>query len=554
MPGLISRWRSQCVLVQRLSAVLKFFRKHLLSGKSTVRQYPRLPPPINQPRRPISFVVVRFSDEYLHNILQSECIKNPINELITVDNTSNLYYDNLTEAMAVGISQARHELIAVVHEDVVLPDGWQSWFEASLEALEMHDPNWGVLSSVGWTDDNKVFGHWSDLPYGYVNSFAGKKFQKIARLDEQILIFNRARPIELDHNLPGIHHVGRDIFVIAQQQGMKTYAIDAPTVHKYADQDGNIINTNNDSLKLTERKTFAYEADRACCNEYIVHKWPQLKIPDYKKPQLMLPDMDDTLRNRLNEPIILLVRGGSGSRLLSSLCQESGVFLGNRLNGAGDSLEMVLPVYQGILEKYRAKARWQKQQIVPRLRAAAANMLIHSGHNTGLWGFKLPESILLLPELCTAFPKARFLHMVRDPLATCLRRSHMTARLDNCIGRISLPLAYDYIGRPRKKILADSTALHMAYTTIHQLEIVASQLSDMGFNYYMQIRFEDLIENPTDCCEEVSKWLNVARKKNRLETFVDWERILNPKVVYPSNIEEKVENVLYSIRMKYKYI
>ena len=63
------------------------------------REYPRLSPPVDSPQKPISFVVVRFSNEYLHNILKSECLTNPINELVTVDNASNLYYDNLVEAM-----------------------------------------------------------------------------------------------------------------------------------------------------------------------------------------------------------------------------------------------------------------------------------------------------------------------------------------------------------------------------------------------------------------------------------------------------------------------
>ncbi len=519
--------------------------------KLAVRNYPQLPPPVNQPKKPISFVVVRFSDDYLHNILKSECLKNPINELITVDNTGNLYYDNLTEAMAAGILQARHELIAVVHEDVVLPEGWQAWFEASLEALERHDPNWGVLGSVGWTDGNKIFGHWSD-PGGYVNSFSDERFRTVDRLDEQILIFNRARPIKLDCDLPGIHHIGRDIPLTARQRGMRAYAINAPTIHKYADQDGNIIYSRKDSPKLVHRETLTYKAESACCNEYIKHKWPRLQFR-YKPPELMLPDMDDTIRHHLDAPVILLGRGGGGSRLLSTLCQDIGLFLGNALNGTGDSLEMVLPIYQSIIEKYRGKAGWQKQQIVPRLRAAAAVMLIKRKQTTGLWGIKLPESILLLPEIRIAFPQARFLHMIRDPVTTCLRRTHMTARLDNSIGRISLPLAYDYIKRPRNMILEDSPALHMAYTTIHQLEIISSQLAEISLNRQMQIRFEDIIETPTACVERVSSWLGVTRAKSTLEGVVDPERI-QKKIIYPPDIAEKVETVLYSLRMGYGYI
>ncbi len=525
--------------------LLRFFNK-------APRKYPQLPAPTTQPQKPISFIVVRFSNDYLHNILKSECLKNPVNELLTVDNTHNLYHDNLSTAMAEGISKARHELIAVVHEDVLLPDGWQSWFDIALEALEMVDPNWGVLGSVGWTNDNQMIGHWSD-PHRYVNTFSDKRFRRADRLDEQILIFNRDRTIDLDRDLPGFHHIGRDIPLLARQRGMRAYAINAPTIHKYADQNGNIIHSRKDSPKLVHRETLTYKAERACCNEYIMHKWPQLQIQDYEPPELM-PDRDDALLHQLDKPVILLARGGGGSRLLSTLGQDIGLFLGNELSDTGDSLEMVLPIYQGIIEKHRCKADWQRQQIVPRLRTAAANMLLKKRHTTKLWGFKLPESVLLLPEIRTAFPQARFLHMVRDPVTTCLRRTHMTARLDNSIGRISLPLAYDYIMRPRKMILEDSPAMHMAYTTIHQLEFVADQLAEISSNCQMQIRFEDIIPRPADCVEQVSNWLGSTRKKRTLERIIDPKRIQKPKMIYSPDVAEKAKNVLYSLRVNYGYI
>ena len=522
-------------------------------NESATREYPQLPPPLNQPKKPISFVVVRYSDDYLHNILNSECIQNPLNELITIDNTANLFYDTLSEAMAEGISKARHELIAVVHEDVVLPDGWQPWFEVALEALERHDPYWAVLGAVGWTAENKIFGHWSDA-HGYVNSFSGDRFHPVVRIDEQILIFNRARIIQLDLDIPSFHHIGRDVPLTARQQGMRAYVVDAPTIHKYADQDGNLIYTRKDSPKLVERETLTYLADRACCNEYIIRKWPELYIRDYTPPAIALPDMDDALRRTLDEPIVLLARGGGGSRLLGTLCQDLGLFLGNELGGAVDSREMVLPIYQGIFEKYSCKAGWQRQQTVPRLRTAAAKMLVQRKRTTGLWGFKLPESLLLLPEIGFAFPKARFLQMVRDPLATSLRRTHMTARLDNQIGRVSLPLAYDYLGRPRQQILEDSPALHMAYTTIHQLKLLTHQLADIPIDRRMLIRFEDVLERPTACVEQVGRWLGLARQKNTLEGAIDLDRIQKPKVVYTPDVEEQAKSILQAVRNDYGYL
>ena len=140
------------------------------------RTYPIIAPSSQTPSRPISFVVVRFSDEYLHNILKSGCVHDPINELIEVDNTSNLFFDKLSRAIAHGVARARHDLIVVVHEDVLLPDGWQAQFEQSLAALEKCDRNWGMLGSVGWNEPTPELGHWGD-PHQCKNTFADRLYE-----------------------------------------------------------------------------------------------------------------------------------------------------------------------------------------------------------------------------------------------------------------------------------------------------------------------------------------------------------------------------------------
>src|SRR5262245_49896161 len=129
----------------------------------------------NKPTRPLSFVVVIFSNEYFHNILRSDCVRDPFNQLIIIDNTANLYYHTLSEAINAGLAQARHELIIVVHEDVYLPTGWQACFESSLRTLEQFDPHWGVLGTVGWTEEGKLVGHFRD-PRGARNTFEQGKF------------------------------------------------------------------------------------------------------------------------------------------------------------------------------------------------------------------------------------------------------------------------------------------------------------------------------------------------------------------------------------------
>jgi hypothetical protein len=51
-----------------------------------------------------------------------------------------------------------------------------------------------------------------------------------------------------------------------------------------------------------------------------------------------------------SEPVILLGRGGSGTRLLAQLALSTGMFVGNKLNTSHDSVEWVETVYDLAIE------------------------------------------------------------------------------------------------------------------------------------------------------------------------------------------------------------
>lgn len=510
------------------------------------RQYPRLPKPSRPATRPISFVVVRFSNEFEFNFKRSPDVHNPLNQVVVVDNTANLYFNSLVGAIGDGLRRARHDLIAVIHEDVLLPEYWQPHFEGSLSRLEAHDPDWGMVGSVGWDASNNLVGHWSD-PHGYGERLPDVHgFGEVFRLDEQLLVFHRARLPELDADIPGIHHLGHHLAMQLRVRELKTYAIDAPTIHKYADGSGRLIKTIADSGKIMDRRSLTYLADRACCNEYMKHLWPNATIEDYREPILKWPVTQDKER-QLEEPIVLVSRGGSGSRLLSAMVLDAGIHLVGTLNVSGDTMDMVLPVYQGLVEKYQCKAEWQKAQTVPRIRAAAARVIAELPPHQP-WGFKLPETLLLLPEIISAFPRARFVHLLRDPIATCLRRTHQSARLDNHIGRIALPLAYDAMGIERKTILTHSPAHHMAYTTIHQLGNVYTFRERLDTRSFFECRFEDLLVQPEGETERLCQWLGTAPTGSRLPALLDSDRAKNPKVQYPDETVREIEEILRPLR------
>ncbi len=504
--------------------------------------------------RPISFVVIRFSDEIDFNFRLSSNIRENGNQIIEVDNTSNLYFNNLSRAILHGMKQAKHEIIAVIHEDVLLADQWQQHFESSLRELEKHDCKWGMLGAVGWKDDGQIFGHWSD-PHGYKNTFVNDlNYSQVVKLDEQLLIFNSNRLPDFDPSLPGIHHIGSDLRNMLLGMGYITYVLNAPTIHKYSDRNGSLVFQRKDSIKIQDRQSKTYLADKAVCDDYIQHKWPNIPIPHCNSPE-EFPEITASVLKRLQleSPVILISRGGSGSRLCSLLAQDAGIFLGNDIAETGDSLEFVSAVYQGMVAKHHCYTARQQEQIVPRLRQTAMKVLQAIPEDV-IWGFKLPESIFLLPELRRAFPKARYIHFLRDPLTTTLRRTHMTARLDNHIGRISLPLAYDYLQRSRKQLLLDSPALHMAYTTIHQLACVDEHVKNISSNNYFEVRYEEVLSDAELQVEKMCRWLGIKQISHVLEESIDIGRSKVSKTIYGDEIRQLVEAALKDVRHQYNYL
>ncbi len=481
----------------------------------TEREYPKIEEALTKAVRPISFVCVRFSDEYDHNLATCDVVHDPMNQFILVDNSQNLHFPTLGAAIRHGIAQAKHDLIAVVHEDVVLPDRWQDRFEASLTRLERYDPNWLLLGAVGWQGKNLVKGHWSD-PHKFRNTFEARPFETVLRLDEQLLILRKSGPVDFDAQLPSIHFIGRDIANFGRQCGLRSYAVNAPTIHKYKDASGQLILGPNDSRKIVNRKSQSYLADHSLSEDYFTQKWALARAPNKPLAQRLSAEQMQILRR----PVILVGRGGGGTRLVSTLAQDCGLFIGNNVSVSGDCLDMVHAMYRAVLTKYQYNDSWLRFRALPDLLNAACDML-DQGKWPEFWGFKLPETALMLPEIRQAFPDARYVYFSRSLENTIFRRTHMTARLDNHIGRCTLPLAYDFFGYDRKQILTDSALMHMATTTLHQTALIKDHLSGLAPDRHLHVTFEDTVSQPGDQLDRLAKFLKTDVKSRSIVDQVD---------------------------------
>ena len=225
----------------------------------------------------------------------------------------------------------------------------------------------------------------------------------------------------------------------------------------------------------------------------------------------------------LSQPVVATGRGGSGTRLLSMLLQEHGLFLGNRLNGSEDSIEWIRVQYESAASKLTDGApvcgSWHEA-----LKVCAENILEWGQWKEGqLWGWKLPETMLILPEVVQAFPNARIVHLVRHPVDTCLRSTHVTSRTDHPVGAATLRAAYAWLGWC-KDPGDDDDYIRNSASWVYQVQGAIQFGRELGSNRYLEIRFEDLCADAQTVSDAIARFLDIPETASAVGGIIDSKR------------------------------
>jgi len=117
----------------------------------------------------------------------------------------------------------------------------------------------------------------------------------------------------------------------------------------------------------------------------------------------------------VSPPVVVGATGGSGTRVVARIARLRGLFIGENLNPAEDSLD-VSDYYDRWINPYL----WHLQDLGPDVEdqmRAELDVLLERHRAPaagGRWGWKEPRSIFLVSFLARALPGMRFLHVVRD--------------------------------------------------------------------------------------------------------------------------------------------
>jgi hypothetical protein len=225
----------------------------------------------------------------------------------------------------------------------------------------------------------------------------------------------------------------------------------------------------------------------------------------------------------LDSVVLLIGRGGTGTRLLSQLAADAGVFIGNAVNRSGDSLEWTELTYRMVADVGGRRDLPRGSRYRREIRVTAERILAAAPRGrSGLWGLKLPETMLVLPLFIDAFPRARVIHLTRHPVSSSLRRTHMTSRLGNPVGDVALPAAYGFGGRAADRIVTDEPYLHNAYAWNYQVTRVCHYARhDLPETQYRELKYEDVCRHPYEAFETVRSYLGCIERRRKTSVEVD---------------------------------
>ena len=242
------------------------------------------------------------------------------------------------------------------------------------------------------------------------------------------------------------------------------------------------------------------------------------------------------------EPVVLMGRGHSGTRVLAYAVQALGVDLGftDRM-ASGDPEDKRFR--RGLAKLAR---RWDAGDVPSERALRPFRKLVYKWQQrlapSGPWGWKYPETYLMAPHVHAVFPRARYLHIIRDGRDLAFKR-HRTHDPETVLGRrvlakIGATGEPGYIG----------AALSWAY----QVELFTDfETRCLPPERVLDLTFEELCADPIGVTRRVAAFLALpvpASAVEFLSTFTNPDKIADHRIRKPERIQAVEERIGPTLR------
>ncbi|MCX8053252.1 MAG: sulfotransferase [Armatimonadetes bacterium] len=202
--------------------------------------------------------------------------------------------------------------------------------------------------------------------------------------------------------------------------------------------------------------------------------------------------------------ITVIGRGHGGTRAIAQTLRESGVYMGEKLNSSFDLIPAE-DMYEAcrVMSRYviyNGDFKWNfsklhKMPVDPDfeqlVRSYLSSVLTTNVENRG---WKLPETTLVYPWIVRMFPKAYYIHWIRDP-----RDSILGPHLTDDLADFGVP--YEH---------TEDVRMRRAISWKYQREIVKATPPP---EHTIEIRFEDFVLNQEATLDRLEAFLGIPLAK-----------------------------------------
>jgi hypothetical protein len=239
------------------------------------------------------------------------------------------------------------------------------------------------------------------------------------------------------------------------------------------------------------------------------------------------------------EPLVVISRGHSGTRVLTWLCVHLGFNLGTHEDNptADADKRFTNQIKKIAAHTHACTAADQVQEDHLRVfQRAVWRYYQRLGAPVSAWGWKFPETYLMVPLVARTFPRARYLHLLRDGRDIAFKK-HLTDRPDNPVGH-SILAACDALAEPHPVQAARSWEYQ-----VRQYEKVRALLPP---DRVLDLRFEDLCRDPAGVGEQVRRFLGVPMTeaaRNYLASKVDAGKLEQYRNEDPAQVRQIEQHI-----------
>lgn len=247
-------------------------------------------------------------------------------------------------------------------------------------------------------------------------------------------------------------------------------------------------------------------------------------------------------------PVVIMGRGHSGTRVLAWACAHLGIDLGTSDDLAtGDASDRNFTErVKRIAVRELRRGDVESATNVRRLRAASRAYHAGLGSPSGLWGWKFPETYVIAPLVTRAFPRVRYLHLVRDGRDIAFK-NHLTDNPRRKLGRAILEL---------NSALDEPRHIQAAVSWKYQVDSFDRFKAGLPKDQVLDLRFEDLCLHPFEEISRVCEFLGVLMTdacRRYLETEIKVGKVSQHRENDPALVVQ-VEDRIRDTLQRWRYV